>query len=512
MNKRGMYVLPLLLAALAAAGCATAPPPAPDPPPIETRIESLGAKLTEALRTRSFAASNLAIVAASSIGTGQVSQFETFVTDRLRQRLTASNFSMVDIKGAHWGDILSNRPLGTPETACQRQETPDVILLLNVKDYGVSSKDIYVNVTGKMADSNRFVEGLLVEETFTRAGRVVAWLEDTRLVEMPRGTEKNPFTQLDNGAAWLAGELCCPYRELLKRAARGDTAAGTAIDPAQVTLTVMAVQARTGKMGMFEKLMMQKIKNALIRDCGVESAVDLSDYMLMDRQLSFYEKEGTFKLDYTSTNSELFKPGTVLLVVETFPRGSGVMDVMTRASWITAEADSLSGGRRRVGGTYLPGFAASACFTWNEPDGGGNFEDPFARIGPVKRVAVTVTGNVGAAELKRMIENALAEKGYTVGQAGGEGRMLRVAAELDAVRCFEEVDLCFDFIVRGVRIFGAAGSIAATLPASGSAAPGYAGRSEMTDSRTGAIRTGVSRVWDTMRADLLAAVDASAGK
>lgn len=512
MKKRGMYVLPVLLAAVVATGCATAPPPAPDPPPIESRIESLGAKLTEALRSRSFASANLAIVAASSIGTGRVSQFETFVTDRLRQRLTASNFSMVDITGAHWGDILSNRPLGTPETACQRSETPDVILLLNVKDYGASSRNLYVNVTGKTADSNRFVEGLLVEETFERAGRVVAWLEDTRPVNMPLGTEKNPFTQLDNGAAWLAGELCCPYRELLKRAAGGDTGAGGAIDPSQVTMTVMAVQGRTGKMGMFEKLMMQKIKNALIRDCGVESAVDLSDYMLADRQLSFYEKEGTFKLDYTGTNSELFKPGTVLLVVETFPRGSGVMDVMTRASWITATADTLAGGRRRVGGTYLPGFAASACFTWDQTSADTGGDDLFDQIGPVKRVAVSVTGDVGAVELKQLIENALAGNGYTVGQAGGEGRTLRVEAALDAVRCFQEVDLCFDFIVRSVRIFGTGGSIVASLPAAGSADSGYAGRSKMTDSRAEAIRTGVDQVWNGMRTDLLAAVNTCAGK
>ncbi len=346
---------------------------------IEERIEVLSAKLAETLRNRDFATANLAIIEESSIGKRTVSQFGTFVTDRLRQQLTRKNFSIVDIKGAHWMKILNNKPIETPETDCERKESPDVILLLNVKDYGPSSKNIYVSVTGKQTDSNRFIEGLMVEEQFYRSGRIVSWLKDTKPVTLPLGTESNPFKIVDNGAEYLANTVCCPYREVVRKWERGELGLQN-INPEDITLVVMAVNSRTRKMGRFEQLIMQKIKSYLIKNCRIENAVDFSDYGLIDRQLSFYEKEGTFKLDFTASNRERFKPGTVLLIAETFYRDNSKVDVMVRASWMKGRAETVAGDRRSVGGTYLPGFASNACFNWAHDKSNNTASETAARF------------------------------------------------------------------------------------------------------------------------------------
>ena len=322
---------------------------------IEERIESLADKLVDTLRNRDFASSNLAIIEESAIGRQEVSQFGTFVIDRLKKRLTEKNFSIVDMKGVQWGNILKNRPIEIPENECGQKETPEIILLLNVKDYGQNSR-IYVSVTAKRADSNRFVEGLIVEEQFRKTERIVGWLSDVEEVSLPFGTQENPFKSIDDAAEYLANAICCPYRAMVSGGVIGERK----IDPEQVSIVVMAVNASTQKTGDFERLVTKKLKTSLIKTCNVKNAVDLSDYALLDKQLAFYEDEGTFKLDYMSGNRERFKPGSVLLIAETYFHEDAKADIMLRAVWLKKEAETVSGGMMRAGGEYLPGFAANA--------------------------------------------------------------------------------------------------------------------------------------------------------
>ena len=328
---------------------------------IEARIESMGAKLVSALKSRDFAAADMAIIQESSISTGEVSQFGTFATDRLRQILTGMNFSMVEMNGAPGGDGSGGEIAGIPGDECGMKGAPLVILLLNVKDYGPSSEMIYVSVTGKHADSNSYIEGLVVEEQFNRSDRIVAWLGDKKPVPPLPGTQDNPFKDIDRGAEFLARGIYCPYQKLVKKWERGEQDE-TNINPEEITLVIVGVNSSSGRAGKFEQIIMQKIKGCLIRKYGVENAVDFADYKLADEVLTFHEKEGTFSLDYTAVNQDRFKPGTVLLIVDTFFHTNSRVDVAVRASWIKGQAETVAGDVKRVGGTYLPGFATNAYF------------------------------------------------------------------------------------------------------------------------------------------------------
>jgi hypothetical protein len=265
------------------------------------------------------------------------------------------------------------------------------------------------------------------------------------------------------------------------------------IRPEDITLVIMAVNSGTHKMGKFERMMMQKLKTYLIKNCDIENAVDFSDYALVDKQLAFYEQEGTFKLDFTANNKERFIPGTVLLIIETFYRTDSMVDVMGWACWMTEETESLVGGKLRVGGTYLPGFATSAYFLNNE-------------IEAYPKISVHVQGSVGADRLKALMESGLAEKGYSVFPANTKETTITVEARLNAVRCFEEIESCYKFSLDSLRIKDSRNILIMALPSTAQGKEKYAGYSIMTDKKTVAVRTGVNRLWDTMKEDFLDAV------
>ncbi|MBW1854373.1 MAG: hypothetical protein JRJ00_06780, partial [Deltaproteobacteria bacterium] len=421
-----MYCIALVCVLIFCFGCAHQPVVTEPPDDIEDRIESLGKKLTDALRLSDIATENLALIEESSIGKGEVSQFGIFATDMLKRILTRNHFSVIDIKGVHWENILDNKPIGTPETDCERKESPQVILLLNVKDYGTKSKIIYVTVTAKRAASNQFVPGLVVEEKFNRFGRIVAWVNDRKQVPMPLGTERNPFKAIDVGIEYLAKEICCPYQELVKKCKKGEYGAKN-IDPEAITLVVTSINSSTRRIGRFEKSLMSRLKNYLIRDCGIENAVDISDYALLDKQLTFYEKEGTFKLDFMSSNRERFKPGTVLLIAETFYHEGSKIDTTIRASWMESEAETVLGDIRSVGGTYLPGFASGAYFHWEWEK---YFEEEEAEQGPVRNITISFNQTKGSTRLKELMEGELATQGYRVVNKNNKGKKLQIEAEL----------------------------------------------------------------------------------
>ncbi len=472
-------------------GCAHTQVRPPDD--IEEGIESLGKKLVAALKPRDIATENLALIEESSIGNKEVSQFGIFATDRLKRILTRKKFSVIDIKGIHWRNILDNKPISIPETACERKESPQVILLLNVRDYGPSSKNIYVTITAKRADSNRYLEGLVVEEQFNRFGRIVEWINDKKSAPMPLGTEENPFKTVDNGAEYLAKGICCPYQDLVKKWKRGELGIRN-INPADITLVVAAINPSTHRIGKFEKLLMAKLKNYLIKDCGIENAVDFSDYALLDKQLTFYEKEGTFKLDFTASNKESFKPGTVLLIAETFYHEGSKVDASIRASWMRVKAETVLGDRVRVGGTYLPGLASSAYFHWED--------------GPTRNISISLNQTKGDSHLRGLIEGELVSQGYHVVRENVRERRFKIEAEIKTNPCFEELDsLCYDFFLRGLRIRDRKGNLIKTLSVmDGQGREKYVGHSQPTEDDDYAIRSGISQLWASMKDDFVSAV------
>jgi len=464
---------------------------------IETRIESLAGRLSAALRNSTGATANIAVIDEASVGKGEVSQLGTFITDRLKQHLTWKNFSVVDVKGVHWSRILNNAALDLPETPCDVKEYPHVILLVNVRDYGPNSSKLYVTVTAKASESNRYIEGLVIEEQFDRSGRVVSWLQDTKPFVLPSGTENKPFVSIDDGASYLAGAICCPYREFIRTAAHGDMG-GTAIDPEDITVVIAAVNGVTRKAGRFERLFMQTLKNCMIKNCDISHAADFSDYGLMDMQLAFYEKEGTFKLDYTASNKERFKPATVLLIAETQYKETGTVNVLVRAVWLGDLDDTVTGERVRLGGTYVAGFASSAYFVWERT----REEIEEEASGPIKDIALIVSGEPGAESLQQTISGRLMRSGYRVVGKNSRTRKLTLEVTITALRCFDEIDACYDFSLKGLAIRDRKGRVITTFADTAH----YSGHSPFTDDKNEAVRGGILMLWKSMEQDVLQAV------
>ncbi len=492
-----VFIITAVLALIALYGCATDPglkPPSRDND-IEQGIEALADKLVAELKGSKFAMEKMAIMDGSSMGSQVISQFSNFIMDRLRQKLTMKRFSIVDMENSYWKNHSAHKPLGSKGLRCEDSDAPQIILFLSVKDYGENSKMVYVNITGKEYDSQRFIEGFGVEEKFYRSDRIVSWLNDQKYLPLPPGTQGNPFKTVDRGAEFLANSICCPYKKLIQKYERdGFDIAG--VSPEDVVMVIMAVNSETHKMGRFERVIMQKLKTYLIKNCDIENAVDFSDYALVDKQLAFYEKEGTFKLDFSAKNRERFKPGTVLLIVETYYRSDSKVDVMAWACWMKDEAEALSGGKLRVGGTYLPGFATSAYFTSGEAE---------AIVDP--QVSVHVSGTVGTNRFSALMESGLVEKGYSVVPLDSKDRKWTVEARLNAIKCFEEIDSCYTFTLESLRIRNKRNAIIQTLPVSIQGKETYMGLSDLTDNKATAIRTGIDKLWTSMQQDFLDAFD-----
>lgn len=457
---------------------------------LEATIYLLANRLMEAIRYRDMALSSFALVDGSSIVKNEQSRLSIFVIDQLKQHMIRNNFSAVDIKKEHLKDLLYGRTLSYPMTTCDKNEFPQIILVLNIKDYSTNSEFLYFKISVKKADFNKFEE-IVLEEKLAKTPRLLSWLKETVPFDTELGTMENPFEDLDLCAKYLAQEICCPYLGLWEKW-EDDDLRSEKINPEEIVLTVVAINRDSEeKIGKFERKLMSKLKHFLIKDCQIENTADFSDFALIDKKIAFYEKEGGFNLNFTAINRERFKPANVLLIAETGSERE-LINIMLRAAWMKGDIETSYGSGMKVGGTYLKGFAASAYFK------GRNI--PVERI----RISLIFNEDPGAEAAKELSQGFLINKGYEIVGTGKQADLV-VKWKIITRPCFRNVDSnCYDFILRKLEIMDRSRVLLRSLPVQDRVGKEkYIGHSQPSEDKNNAIRTGVGMLWGRVKHDFL---------
>ena len=105
-----------------------------------------------------------------------------------------------------------------------------------------------------------------------------------------------------------------------------------------------------------------------------------------------------------------------------------------------------------------------------------------------------VNGNLGTEALHRYLEAAVTAAGMAPGAATAAWCL---EAAIDGTRCFAEIDSCYDFTLRELRLLDRQGVPVGRLPAMS-----YHGASCLTVRPEIAVVSGVEALWTSMRADV----------